>query len=298
MKVLPKVTAWSKSVVKTTADFLSANSTQILTGGAVVGVFVTGVMAAKATPTFLKLKEDREIEIAAENENAFGIDDLDRKETIKIAAKVYWPTAASAVLTATMVICAQKINTSRLEDMSNKLSGMATIATISENKLQKYQEKMLEELGKEKKEEIDKKVSEDLMNDDIHKTDTVFNSDSKSLGKELFRDEVTGRIFWSTTEEVNAAVNRFNARLLDTSKAGFMCMEMSINDLYEELRLDAVNAAHVIGKCYDPNNPLESSLLEVEFHPIVISGVPGIKDGTLGWGMDYNYDVIDDFRGY
>lgn len=137
-------------------------------------------------------------------------------DKVKIAAKVYWPTAVIAGLGAASLIGANYVSVKRQKALSAAYMG-ATEA------LQRYQKHVIEHLD----ENTVKKIEESVAQDDIseHKDASVIEPDVEVNGEESSNlywvyDRIGNRYFKSNEDRIKAACARANAR---------MAMEMTMN---------------------------------------------------------------------
>jgi len=137
-------------------------------------------------------------------------------DKVKIAAKVYWPTAVIAGLGVASLVGANYISTKRQKALSAAYMG-ATEA------LQRYQKHVIEHLD----ENTVKKIEESVAQDDIseHKDASVVEPDVEVNGEESSNlywvyDRIGNRYFKSNEDRIKAACARANAR---------MAMEMTMN---------------------------------------------------------------------
>ena len=114
---------------------LKKHSPEILTGIGIAGLFVTPVLAVKATPKALALIE--------EEKNKKWVDKLTPMETVKATWKCYIPAASSAVTSAVCIVGANTVH-------ARRIAALTTAYTMSESTFREYKQKVLETIGEKK----------------------------------------------------------------------------------------------------------------------------------------------------
>ena len=173
----------------------------ILSGAAVIGVFVTGICAAKAS---LKAKEE--------------VDQLETPTTldkVKTVAPIYGPTVAVGSVTVACILGANHISVKRY-------AALAGTCAIAKSQLQEHKDKVLEMFGKEKAESIEQEIAKDQVSK--KKNGLICASDELVTCKDL----VTGMVFKSSMVRIQAAANNVNTLVLLDGAAG-------LTDFYDQL---------------------------------------------------------------
>ena len=174
----------------------------ILSGAAVIGVFATGICAAKAT---LKAKEEVE---KLEEPTTF--------EKFKVAAPIYGPCVAIGGATVACILGANRVSVKRY-------AALAGTCAIAKTQLQEHKDKVLEMFGKEKAEAVEQEIAKDQ----VSKKATgglICASDELVTCKDL----VTGMVFKSSMVRIQAAANNVNTLVLLDGAAG-------LTDFYDQL---------------------------------------------------------------
>lgn len=197
-----------ENAIKVTKKAVSKNSSAILTTFGIVGFFGTAALTAKATTKAVKKIERAELKKEKSN-------DLSKKEIVTLVWKDYVPAFALGISSTICIISAQKINAKR----TSSLAAAYKIASLS---LDEYKEKVIETIGEKKAKEIDKKVSEKRLKSSNNSPIIV------GEGKVLCYDPCIDRYFESDMITIDAAVNKFNKRLLNEDF-------LSLNEFYDEL---------------------------------------------------------------
>lgn len=173
----------------------------ILSGAAVIGVFVTGICAAKAS---LKAKEE--------------VDQLETPTTldkVKTVAPIYGPTVAVGSVTVACILGANHISVKRY-------AALAGTCAIAKSQLQEHKDKVLEMFGKEKAESIEQEIAKDQVS---KKTNGLICASDELV---TCKDLVTGMVFKSSMVRIQAAANNVNTLVLLDSAAG-------LTDFYDRL---------------------------------------------------------------
>ena len=173
----------------------------ILSGAAVIGVFVTGICAAKAS---LKAKEE--------------VDQLETPTTldkVKTVAPIYGPTVAVGSVTVACILGANHISVKRY-------AALAGTCVIAKSQLQEHKDKVLEMFGKEKAESIEQEIAKDQVS---KKTNGLICASDELV---TCKDLVTGMVFKSSMVRIQAAANNVNTLVLLDGAAG-------LTDFYDQL---------------------------------------------------------------
>lgn len=195
--------------------FFKRNSSTVLTCMAGVGVVVTAIMAAKATPKALALVEE------AKDEKG---DDLTKFETVVAAAPAYIPTVLVGVSTIACVFGANALN-------KRQQAALTSAYALLDNSYKEFRKKVDEMYGEGATVEVKKEIAKDHYEKDPVRV---------SPDKQLFYDDYSGRLFESTMETVLRAEYEIN-RLLATDTGAFL------NEFYEFLRIDTVEYGDYMG---------------------------------------------------
>lgn len=266
----PNLSKQFKMVLKT----VEKRSPEILTGVGIAGMITTTVLAVKATPKALTMIEQAEKEKARalneshpDSEIMVATQKLTAPEVVKVAWKPYIPALLLGTASVACLIGANSVHTRRH-------AALYSAYKLSETALTEYKEKVEEVVTDKKVKEIKQKIAED-------KTEKVVAEEKKTGSKSTviipdegdvwFIDPFTNRPFLSTTNKIEAAVNRVNKNLMSE-------MFISLSDFYDELdndRLDRTILSDNIGWCVD------DGLIELDFSDAVVN------DGKAYIMMDF-----------
>lgn len=211
-------------------DFASKNAPSILTAlavGATVGAVITAVTGTiKAVKEVEEDKEDflaqidervmeevKEGKIEATPEamddrlNEIFEEEYTWKNVVAVAWPHYIPTVALTLMATGCAIGSQSISARR------QAAAFALYET-AQNTLKTYQEKVLDEVGKNKEKKIRHAVHEEELRRNPPNEGNVYNCNKGRCGVEngeaLFREPQTGQYFVSTYEKVRRAVRKVN----------------------------------------------------------------------------------------
>jgi hypothetical protein len=203
-------------VLKRAEKVLVDNSPLIMTAIGVAGTVTTAYLTGKAS-----IKADR---LLAEE-----APDLAPKEKLKIVWKLYIPAVASAGITITAIILANRISTRRAV-------ALASAMTISRDALREYQEKVEEKFGAKKEQEVRNEITKDRMvRDPASKSDVVIIT-----GQVLCYDKFLGRYFSSDMETIRRAVNDINEQIIHSHYA-------SLGDFQDKLGIQRSEISDELG---------------------------------------------------
>lgn len=210
-----------KAYLRTVKRGLSNHSPAILTGIGISGMGIAIVMAVKATPKAYSLLKEAEEE---------KDEPLTKVEIVKAAGKCYIPTLIAAGASAACIIGANSINNKRN-------AALATAYTLLETSAREYQEKVLEEVGEKKEEEIRQSVNESKLAKNPASKAKVFNT---GHGDTLCFDALTGRYFFSDVDELKRVQNDVNYVMLNEQG-------ITLNEVYYMIGLDGVKLGDRLG---------------------------------------------------
>jgi hypothetical protein len=199
------------------------NSPAILTGIGAVGALTTAYLTGRATFKYMyNLAEEGYYD----RNYAF---ERSPKEHVEKAWKLYIPAAASATVTVSSIILANRIG-------HHRTAALAAAYAISEKAFGEYRDKVVEKLG-EKKEQA---VRDELAQDRVKRqpfNDIFVVGEGTSV---LCFDSFTGRYFLSDVETLRKAQNDINYEVNNNYYA-------SLSDFYEKIGLPATKMSDEFG---------------------------------------------------
>lgn len=173
--------------------YLSQNSSTILTGLSIAGVGVT---------VYTAVQDSRKAEYICAKEKPNN-----RREEFELTWKCYIPTAISALTTIGCIVGSKLSSDHQKEAISSAY-------ILSQATLQKYQEKVIEQIGKNKAAKLHDDVMEEVSNErhpllysDGGITGTVIDT---GKGNNLFYDIPGDTYFKSDTNYILSQVNKLN----------------------------------------------------------------------------------------
>lgn len=218
-------------ILKRGEVFVGENSTTILTGIGVAGTVTTAVLTGRASIKATRLisaEEDR-IERAYLG-NGEGAPKMSTKEKVRYVWPLYIPPIGVGGMTIGSIIMANRLS-------SKKAAALAAAYGLSERAFQEYRDKIVEKLGENKATQIRDEVAQDRVNRNPVNTREVILA---GTGEVLFFDNLTGRYFQSTVENVKAAQNKVNEEV-------FHHMYASLTTFYEHVGLPGTAFSDDVG---------------------------------------------------
>ena len=234
-----------QSLVRLAAQFLRKNTPLLLTAAGAAGVVGTAALAVKA---HVAAEEDL---YADRSEN--GPATTKRESVIryvKVTWRYYIPAVVSGGVTIASIILVHTTHQKRYA----ALYGLYALAERSHKEIAEAVEEIADD---ETKRKVKDRVAEKICVN--HDQDIVFNAVG---GNTLCLDSFSGRPFLSDIETIRSTVNSFNEALLKYDYA-------SLNEFYERLRLDRIDAGEEVGWNSD-------EILSVDFHSTLVEGVPAL----------------------
>lgn len=225
---------------KNLGGLISKNSPAIFSGLGAAGVITTAVLAVRATPKAEQL-------IAKENDR-LGYSPT-QKDKIRVAWRCYTPTIGVGTATICCIVCANCIS-------NRRAAAIGSLYGITETALREYQRKVEETIGERKA-----TVLRDSITDDHVKANPP---NLKELiitgrGETLCYDDLTGRYFKSSIEDIRQIVNNLNKRLLTE-------MFVSLNEYFYEIGIAGTKLGDMIGWS------VEKGLIDVSFGSHITDG--------------------------
>lgn len=226
-------------VARSVQTAVKKHSPEILTGIGIAGMLTTTVLAVRATPRAVKLieeekrKQNRELvqEAMANGEkDCQQIDKLKPIEVVRLTWKCYIPSALVGTVSILCLIGASSVNFRRN-------AALATAYTLSESALKEYQEKVIEEVGEKKEQQIRDSIAKDrVQKDPFVNKEVVFTN----KGNTLCYETLSKKYFRSDINQIKKTVNDLNRDMRNENAISF-------NDFLYELGLDGEPFGDEIG---------------------------------------------------
>ena len=199
--------------VKSTQEFMSQRSPEILTAIGITGMISTTVLAVRATPKALQLIDEAKREqnraildeaMALGHEKCQQITTLKPLETVKVAWKPYIPAVITGTFSVACLIGATSVN-------NRRNAALATAYKLSEKAFTEYKEKVVETLGEKKEKLVQEKVHQGRVEQNPVSTSSVIVT---GRGKTLCYEYYSGRYFESDIEEIRKAVEELDYKVV------------------------------------------------------------------------------------
>ncbi len=224
--------------IQQTKNFLTTNSSTILTWCAVAGTISTAIFTAKSTIKAINVLEDEPYEFFDSGKN----NKLNNKDKIKYNIKKTWkyfiPPVISGGVTIACILGSNSLN-------AKKTAVLSSLYSASELALKQYQEKVVEIVGQNKATQIKDEIARDKLKRNP-KTDSQVIITGK--GETLCFDSLSGRYFKIDIEKLRQVEHNINKRFLTGDDF------VTVNELYYELGLDEIELGDGVG--WDIDNEL------------------------------------------
>lgn len=214
---------FAKPIEKLVAD----NSPAILTAVGVIGSASAAYLTGKATFKAADVLAD------AEKSRTAGFvegEELTNNDKVKLVWKLYIPPLSVLAVSCGAIIMSNRISTKRA-------AALATAYTLAERAHSEYAEKVKEHFGLKKEQDVKDAIAQDNVTKNPPQAERVFVT---GKGDTLCKDELTGRYFLSTMEEIKAAQNHINSVILGSGDA-------SLNSFYDWLGLESIPMGEEVG---------------------------------------------------
>lgn len=254
----------AKMILKGAERFIVNNSPGILTGVGVAGTVTTAVLTGKAAWNSAIIVRRAEEHLDDEGRPVIS-HDVSTKERVAMVWKEFIPAGAVGLATIVAIVGANQIGTRRA-------AALAAAYTLSEQMTGEYKKKVLEVLGVQKEEKLRSELAADKMAKNPPPPNMLIVAGSNAL----FYDELSGRYFHNTMDNVMKAVNEINHQVNHYFHA-------SLTDFYDRVGLEATKISDDIGWNSD-------ELMDVQYTPILLPG--GTQSAIM---IGYNNEPI---KGY
>lgn len=225
-------------IFKRAGKLITDNSPVLLTAVGVTGTLTTAYLTGRAAFKAARILEENEIRN----------DPLLPKEKVALTWKLYIPAAASALLTVSAIMCANRVG-------SRRAAALAVAYSLSERGFEEYKSKIIEKLGAKKEQTFRDEMAQERVD-----RDPVGNKEVIILGEgsQLCYESYTGRYFLCDMESLRKAMNDINAQVISDSYA-------SLSDLYDLIGLPHTTNSDEVGWNSD-------KLLELKFSAVISEG--------------------------
>lgn len=185
-----------KTTLNATKKFMITNSHTIKSALAMVGVGWTAYESYSAYPEVQRRKEEAEKEKGGE---------LTKVETAVAVAPAFARPATVLAATETLILSANK-------DATSKIIAAGTIAAMNKKKLEEFVEEAKGIVGEKKVSDIKSEITRKHFDEEVEKGGWNWPENPED-GKYWWRDELTGQMFRSNTQDVELAIAKLEANL-------------------------------------------------------------------------------------
>lgn len=242
-----------KQILKTAEKFVTENSPGILTGLGVAGSVTAAFLTGRAAYLVGMDASTQYHEAVKENE-PLPEHLLETKHIVKTYWKSFIPAAVVSAVTITAIVAGNQIG-------SRRTAAITAAFKLSEQLSEEYKDRVVRTLGLQKEEKMRSEAAADKMNANPPPAGMIIVAGSDVL----FLDELSGRYFHNTVENVRKAVNDINHKVNNYFHA-------SLTEFYELIGLEGTKFSNAIGWNTD-------ELLEVQFTATIHEGKPAILLG-------------------
>jgi Family of unknown function (DUF6353) len=248
-------------LLKQGQEFVKQNQPGILTGLGVAGTISTALLTGRATFKAAQIIREEET-VTNQSFRVVTIEPLETREKIRLVWKQYIVPVGVGSATIGCILWAN-------HESTHRTAAMAAMYGLSEKAFTEYKEKVVEKMGENK----ERAIRDEIAQDRVSRTKEVIIAGS---GEVLCYDNLTGRYFMSSVEEIKRAQNKINHELINH-------MYVSLSAFYDEIGLKATRFSDEVG--WNTNN-----LLDVTFSTTISDdGKPCLViDFTVGPTQDYS----------
>lgn len=254
-----------KTILKTAEKFITDKSPGILTGLGVAGTVTTVLLTGRAAFR-VGMDSSTQYHEAVLEDEPLPAHLLEKKHIVKAYWKEFIPAAVAGAVTVTAIIAGNQIG-------SRRTAAITAAFKLSEQLSDDYKAKVVNTLGLQKEEKMRADLAADRMNASPPSAGMIIVAGSDVL----FLDELSGRYFHNTVENVKKAVNDINYKINNYFHA-------SLTDFYDLIGLEGTKFSSAIGWNTD-------ELLEVQFTPTIHADKPAILLG-YNHGPILGYDRV------
>jgi hypothetical protein len=232
----------------------------------VAGTVTTAFLAGKASLRAARVIDAKEkeinegykedLEVLEAQEGAKLQIDLTNKAKVKLVWPMYLPAVGTGLITITSIVFAHRID-------AKKIAALTVASGISERAFQEYKAKVVEKLGERQNQKIRDEIAQDQVTARPPRHGEVIIA---GAGEVLCLDQITGRYFYSTVEEIKKAENKLNHDILNYDGA-------SLAEFHDMIGLDSTSYTSMVG--WNTDNLVEvelSSTLTKDEKPCLVVG--------------------------
>lgn len=254
-----------KTILKTAEKFVTDNSPGILTGLGVAGTVTAAFLTGRAA-YLVGMDASTQYHEAVREGEELPEHLLEPKHIVKTYWKAFIPAGVAGAVTVTAIIAANTVG-------ARRTAAITAAFKLSEELSQEYKDRVVKTLGLQKEEKMRAEMAADRMNENPPPSGMLVIAGSEVL----FLDELSGRYFKSTVEDVNKAVNEINFKVNQYFHA-------SLTDFYNLIGLEGTKFSDAVGWNSD-------ELLEIQLSPTIYKDKPAIQLG-YNHGPILGYDRV------
>ena len=253
--------------VKGARGLAQENKSVLLTAVGVAGTVSTAVLTGRASFKAAEIISAEEWDLREESN--FNDVELDFRSKLNLVWALYSPPVGVGALTIASIILANRID-------AQKAAGLAAAYGISERSFTEYRQKVQEKLGEKREQTMRDEIDQDRLNNNPVQDRQVIIAGS---GEVLCYDNISGRYFQSSMEELRQAENKVNYELVHHNQA-------SLSFFYEHVGLPPTRHSDEVG--WNSNNLLEinySTQMSTDNRPCIV--VDFVVGPITGYGNLY-----------
>lgn len=225
-------------------EFVSENSSTLLTAGGVVGTVGTAVLSGRAGFKAAQIIEE-EKRAVRETEGPDFEPEFNKFDMIKLTAIQFVPPTITVGATVASIIMANRMSSARA-------AALAAAYGLSQKQFEEYKAKVTEKLTGPKKQQINDELAQERVNRAGPSQIVIFDGNDV-----LCFDEPTGRYFKSSMEKINSAVNATNQEIISHGHA-------RASHFYDELELPSTTWSNDVGWNLDNMVELDISTTQAD----------------------------------
>lgn len=226
---------------------IKGNAPIILSIISIIGLATTTLFAINATAKSTKLL-DSDWKNYGPDPDSNG-DDFSLKYKAKRCWKYYIPTVISAGATVSSIVIGTKISMDRIK-------GLTAAYTIAQSTATAAQQKMLDVVGKTKRDSINGEVGKELLEQYPQSQHNTYYPTGKASDNLIF-DYMSGRYFYMDQAELDKIINELSERIRTEN---YICL----NEFYTEIGLSPVGLGDDVGFRVDDT---KGGNIDIAFYP-------------------------------
>lgn len=208
---------------------MKKHSPEITLGLGIAGMLTALVVTSRATIKAHEIVGNKRVILKRSSNLRDADKSIPAMDALKLTWKCYIPSVALCTISIACLIESNSIHTKRY-------ATLAAAYNLSSSALSEYKSKVIERIGEKKARDI----HDDIMKDKVSSMPVDCGIEDTGKGQTMFYEPQSGRLFKSNIDDVRAAENIMNNKLLNE---GYI----SLNDFYSELGLRSTDLGEVVG---------------------------------------------------